>query len=152
MTADTHPADSKPITRSAPGDGVTSRRDTIAPVVAIATLVFFALVLLYLGWQIGLPQQQWDRLVFLLKGVEAIAFTAAGYLFGKEVNRQRAEKAEERAEAAEEDATNGQALATVVKTKAARVSRSGGLESSRSQGAADIQELGAIAEELFPDS
>ena len=151
MTADTHPATSKSATQAVSGNGAASRRDAIAPFVAIATLVFFALVLLYLAWQIGLPQQQWDRLIFLLNGVEAIAFAAAGYLFGKEVNRQRAEKAEERAEEAEGDATNGRALATVVKAKAARASRPSGLESTGPQGAADIKELGAIAEQLFPN-
>jgi len=150
MTADTHPVDSA-ATRPATGDGAASRRDAIAPFVAIATLGFFALVLVYLARQIGLPQPQWDRLVFLLNGVEAIAFAAAGYLFGKEVNRQRAEKAEERADAAEGDATSGRALATVVKAKAARASRPAGLEGTRPQGTADIQELGAIAERLFPN-
>jgi len=37
---------------------------------------------------------QWNRYVYLVNGVEAIVFAAAGFLFGREVNRQRAENAE----------------------------------------------------------
>ena len=39
----------------------------------------------------------WTRLVYLFSGVEGIAFAAAGFLFGREVNRARAETAEARA-------------------------------------------------------
>ena len=40
---------------------------------------------------------EWDHWVYIFGSIEAVAFTAVGWLFGKEVNRQRAEKAEERA-------------------------------------------------------
>lgn len=120
-----------------PGDEAkVSRRDVLAPYVAAAILIFFGILLLYLLRQIGLPQEQWERTVYLLNGVEAIAFAATGYLFGKEVNRQRAEKAEQRAEESEVAGANGRALATLVKVKAARASRGSGLESTRSQGGA----------------
>jgi hypothetical protein len=133
-----------------PADGRPALREQVAPFVAIGALVFFALLLTYVIMQIGLPQQQWDRIVFVISGVEAIAFAAAGYLFGREVNRQRAERAEERAEEAEEDAANGRTLATVTKNKASLAARPGGLEGSRPQGSADLRELAALAERLFP--
>lgn len=48
-------------------------------------------------------QQEWERLVYVFGAVEAIAFAAIGWVFGREVNRERAEKAEDRAETAEEE-------------------------------------------------
>lgn len=45
---------------------------------------------------------QWSRLVFLFSGVEAIVFAAAGFVFGREVHRSKAEAADNRAENAEQ--------------------------------------------------
>jgi hypothetical protein len=47
-------------------------------------------------------QTEWERWVYVFGGVEAIAFAAVGWLFGREVNRERAEKAEEGANDADE--------------------------------------------------
>jgi hypothetical protein len=44
----------------------------------------------------------WARRMAIFGSVEAIVFAAAGFLFGREVNRQRAENAEESAESAQE--------------------------------------------------
>jgi hypothetical protein len=46
---------------------------------------------------------QWERLVYVFGAFEAIAFTAVGWIFGTEVNRQRADNAEGRANKAEEE-------------------------------------------------
>lgn len=54
----------------------------------------------------------WTRLAYLFASVEAIAFGAAGALWGTTVNKQRAEQAEGRASANERDASNGRALAS----------------------------------------
>ena len=43
--------------------------------------------------------QLWDRRKMLYGSVEALAFTAAGYVFGKEVHREQAQRAEKRADA-----------------------------------------------------
>jgi hypothetical protein len=53
----------------------------------------------------------------VLKGVEAIAFTAIGWLFGREVNRGAAEAANVRADAAEQDADNAKAAASTERAK-----------------------------------
>jgi hypothetical protein len=45
--------------------------------------------------------QEWERLVYIFGAIEALAFTAVGWVFGREVNRQRAETAEKRADDAE---------------------------------------------------
>jgi hypothetical protein len=61
---------------------------------------------------------EWERWVYVFGAVEAPAFTAIGWLFGREVNRQRAEAAEQRAEKAEtqktEARTDGATLAGLV--------------------------------------
>jgi hypothetical protein len=48
-------------------------------------------------------EREWERWVFVFGAVEAVAFTAIGWVFGREVNRERAENAEERAQTAEEE-------------------------------------------------
>lgn len=81
---------------------------------------------------------QWTRAVYLLSGVEAIAFAAAGYFFGTEVNRVRAEKAEDDAEkqgqkADEKEKETQQAKDEEAKSKAEVVKiKSGVSELSRS--------------------
>jgi hypothetical protein len=70
--------------------------------VAVLVLAIFLLFTSYVLWQITSHDEvAWSRLVFVHKGLEAIALAAVGYLFGKEVHRERAEKAEERAKNAE---------------------------------------------------
>lgn len=59
--------------------------------------------------------QEWERWVYVFGAVEAIAFAAVGWVFGREVNRQRAEQAEEQASDAatkeKEEREKGAALA-----------------------------------------
>jgi hypothetical protein len=63
-------------------------------------------------------QKEWERWVYVFGAAEAIAFAAVGWVFGKEVNRERAESAENRAKSAEAEKTEekkkGAALAGMV--------------------------------------
>ena len=97
-------------------------KDTVAVAVACAALTGFGVFIIALLYLLELPENQWSRALFLLNGVEAVAFAAAGYLFGREVNRGRAENAEELADSeaqrAEQIEKNGQALAEAVRTVA----------------------------------
>ena len=70
-------------------------------IVALAAIGLFILLIREMLGLIGSEEPMWSRAVHLLTGVEAIAFSAAGFLFGKEVHRQQAEKAMERADKAE---------------------------------------------------
>jgi len=70
-------------------------------IVALAAIALFSLMIWKMLGLIGAEEPNWSRAVYLLTGVEAIAFAAAGFLFGKEVHRQQAEKAVERADKAE---------------------------------------------------
>ena len=64
----------------------------------------------------------WERWVYVFGAAEAIAFAAIGWLFGREVNRERAEKAEDKADKAqtkvEEELHKGSTLAGMVRTAA----------------------------------
>jgi len=71
-------------------------KKTLAPWIGLFAIVAFAWFVRYLLQQISVDEQQWTRSVFIFGGVEAVAFSAIGYFFGKEVHRERAEKAEDR--------------------------------------------------------
>jgi hypothetical protein len=96
--------------------------------VAVIVLVCFGTVLQKMLSQTGpeIADAQWSRYTFLYSGLEALAYAAAGFLFGREVNRQRADRAEDDAaksqaiafdaqSTAAASVANGQALATGVR-------------------------------------
>lgn len=59
--------------------------------VAVVALLVFLLSLVVLAINLdNWDEVTWTRAVFLLQGVEAVAFAAAGWLFGQEVGRQEA--------------------------------------------------------------
>lgn len=63
-------------------------------IAALAALVGFTVFIRYLMARVMVPDPQWIRLMDLFGSVEAIVFAAAGFLFGREVNRTRANSAE----------------------------------------------------------
>jgi len=97
------------MTRSTP-----TRYAIAAASLALAVWAGFAVFLLA---QTGTSDVRWTRMAWVFASVEAVAFAAAGLLFGSTVNRQRAERAEGVAEAAERDAQAGRALAAVLKAE-----------------------------------
>ena len=97
------------MTRSRP-----TRYAIAAASLALAAWAGFAVFLLA---QTGTSDVRWTRMAWVFASVEAVAFAAAGLLFGSTVNRQRAERAEGVAEAAERDAQAGRALAAVLKAE-----------------------------------
>jgi hypothetical protein len=132
-------------------------------VVAFVILVVFGVFVYYMLGLTKVAETEWTRAVYLFNGVEAVAFAAAGFLFGKEVHRAQAENADRRANQAEKnaadaekDAAGGKILATVIKEKTKALhgraktfaSTGKGIVSSAGQG--DLEELKAIADELFP--
>jgi hypothetical protein len=121
-------------------------------IIGVLALACFGIFLNYLLKNISLNDLQWNRAIYLFGGVEAIAFSAAGYFFGKEVNRQRAENAEAAAfnaafiatsETKKDAESNAklQALKVVIRAKKKALIASG------AQAAAD--ELEDIAENLI---
>ncbi|HEX8556638.1 MAG TPA: hypothetical protein VF668_00975 [Pyrinomonadaceae bacterium] len=141
-------------------------------VIAVAVLlIFWGLVKSMMGLTKA-PELEWNRAAYLFSGVEAIAYAAAGFLFGREVHRQRAEQAEQRAgseqqraseaeKKATEETTKGQTLRRVIEAKkSTRLERAPdmeGLESfqagggpAQAAGQSDIDELSRVSSELFP--
>jgi hypothetical protein len=80
--------------------------------VAVLVLLGFAGLVVTMILSANVTEQTWIRLAWVFSSVEAIAFAAAGAIFGSSVHRERAEKAEERAVKNEQQAANGRALAT----------------------------------------
>lgn len=62
-----------------------------------SVLLGFAALVVYMLGQLSADETTWSRALYLFAGVEAIAFAAAGYVFGREVHRTRALEAESRA-------------------------------------------------------
>jgi hypothetical protein len=140
-------------------------------IAVVLVLVYFAVLIYLLLAELGSNPDRWRRAVQLMQALGAVALTAAGFLFGREVNRKRAENAEERAEsvhqlaiAAKEQAaqstSNGKALAAAIQAKAKQLSTSqpstGGLEAmgpveeSQGQATGHLDELADLASHLFP--
>jgi hypothetical protein len=82
-------------------------------VVAIVAIGIWAVFLVVMLLATDMGETQWARMTFVFASVEAIAFAAAGALFGITVQRERVKSAEEKAEKNARDAANGKALAMV---------------------------------------
>jgi hypothetical protein len=82
-----------------------------ALVAAFVALVAFGVFVWFLITQTDADETRWTRLAWVFASVEAIAFGAAGALFGSSIQRQQTVSAEERAEENAEGAVNGRALA-----------------------------------------
>jgi type VI protein secretion system component VasK len=77
-----------------PGDPSPNLR-LASRVTVLALLVYLAALIVMWRNADTRNDATWARLTFLLTGIEAVVFTAVGWLFGREVNRARAEKAEQ---------------------------------------------------------
>jgi len=88
-----------------------------ALVVAAFVLVAFGIFVVFLVAQVGEDDVAWSRLAWIFTSVQAIAFGAAGALFGSSIQRERAEKAEESARENAQGAANGKALAEAIKAE-----------------------------------
>ena len=84
----------------------------LALYVAIAALVAWLVFTVYLLFQVNSDELAWTRIAWVFASVEAIAFAAAGALFGTAVQRENVERAEDRATTAEEVAESNRGHAT----------------------------------------
>ena len=149
-------------------------RDSLAAVVAVcALLMFLVLVILMFLLRSG-SETAWGRLVYLLTGVEAVAFAGAGWLFGKEVHRAEAQRAEEqvqteqqRSAQAEDDARKANDTAHAERLRGARIVqavetanaqqqpvRQAGEQEVSARGGASRNALGSVADlarQLYPE-
>lgn len=128
----------------------SSKLGGVGLVAAVIVLAAWFVFVLYLAFHSGAPEQQWARLTGVFSSIEAVAFGAAGALFGTSIQKQQIQDSKERAEQAEQKATDhadaaakGRALATAVKAHA--VAR------TAITAARPVDDLAAMAERLFPD-
>ncbi|HPW73569.1 MAG: hypothetical protein WAZ20_09565 [Methanothrix sp.] len=86
-------------------------KEQIADGLGVIIIAAWLILVYFLLINRGESELLWSRSMFVFGSVEAIAFAAAGYYFGKEVHRERADKAEARDQKHEADAnkfkTNG---------------------------------------------
>jgi len=139
--------------------------DVVKYAIAVLALAGFSWIIIDLMGKTGsASEMEWTRAVYLLSGVEAIAFAAAGFIFGREVNRQRAEKAEKRAseaQAQKEESqqravsfeTKGYALASAIRARKQTAFKSPATAKTFGEGPGAVQEIDALnslANDLFP--
>jgi hypothetical protein len=150
-------------------------KDILTSALGVLALIGFAIFVAFLLRQAaGAEELAWTRLIYVFSGVEAIAFAAAGYFFGREVQRARAENAEStlgkvqaQAESAREQAnalaienqglqTRGEMLAEAIRAKAGgRQVRADsfsalGVANAVPLAQADYEELVQLADKAFP--
>jgi uncharacterized integral membrane protein len=123
--------------------------------VAFLTLIAFSAMVIFALSELDAREPRWTRLAWLFSAVEAIAFAAAGALFGSSVHRARAERAEAEARTTRKDAERGRALASVIKADdpqtdagASRLESLGPAEAAPA--AALARHHAEVARELFP--
>jgi len=141
-----------------------ARLQGVAFIAALVLLGAWLLLHVWLAFHTDSSDVEWMRLVSLVGSIEAVAFAAAGALFGTTVQRQRVEEARRRADEAEEReeeaktasaanaelAANGRALAAAVKVFDREPD--GKLASSRVSAAEGVnKQLVSLARTLFPD-
>src|SRR4051794_35716921 len=100
-------------------------KETLAGLVTLLALAGFSAFIIYLLFDIGAKDPVWSRRTYLFAAVEAITFAAVGWLFGKEVHRERAEAAEKRADSAETKADTASAKAAANSEESARLHERG---------------------------
>ncbi len=95
--------------------------ELFAAAAGLLVLVALAIMIVYLLKHTDMVESEWNRAIYLLSGVESIAFAAAGYFFGREVNRKRAENAEHNAKEAEKTAQTESEKAKQAEKEVAKV-------------------------------
>lgn len=156
-----------PTTDPAEDTLVARLRGVAAIIVAVLVLIGFAGFVAYLVANVNASAQSWTRYVYLFGAVQALLFTAFGWLFGREVNRQAVKSAEARADsaatraevanaAAADQKARGEALTAGIEVRASGAAAAGAVEERGIGGApgaaarTDLDELAAFARTLFP--
>lgn len=163
-----------------PGTGANGTRTPLPTATTLkVALAVLGIYIIFVGLLIFLRRdQEWDRLIYLMTGFEAIVFAAIGWIFGTSVARGAVQEAKTaQAEAKEQagaarveataaresaetaraerdstlqDAERGRAIAASIKAKALRSSRMGARPEDRPP-SPELAELQNLAERLFPD-
>ena len=121
-------------------------------VVAIVAVAIWAVFLGIMLWATDTNETQWARMTYVFASVEAIAFAAAGALFGVTVQRERVKSAEETAKRNERDAANGRALAASIADGGGGGENPEAYAYGTGEPTADVRQRHSdLAKRLFPD-
>ena len=93
-------------------ENLNKQRFILAVIIFIAYIIFIIYLITKTSTENDLL---WTRLLYLFTGIEAIVFAALGYVFGRDINRSRAENAEKDAEKAKKDEAKAKADAEKAK-------------------------------------
>jgi hypothetical protein len=115
--------------------------------IGVLVLVGFGVLLVYMFGLLSSSETTWNRALYLFSGVEAIAFAAAGYFFGREVHRTRAEQAEARAYQAEQQWQQWSQRALEAETKGQSLSTVADMLAKQHP---ELEPLAQMAQTLFP--
>lgn len=102
--------------------GKKGEKGRLIIVIPIVVLAAFAVLIAYMMLHLQADETTGTRALYhliLYGGAEAFTFAAAWFLFGKEVSRERADKAESRAESARQEASQAQQQVRDAQQKAA---------------------------------
>ncbi len=137
-------------------------RNIVAPIAAVVVTAVYVVFVAILWGQVGNSETDWGRKLLLFSGVQAVAFSGVGWLFGKEVNKGAVNAAADATGKATEAARahgvaqgRGEALALAVRHAAPGAARAGGggLEAAPAGGGAPgTVGLRDLADQLFPDA
>ncbi len=117
---------------------------------AAAALLGFGAFVFYMITQVEAAEVRWTRLAWLFASVEAIAFGAAGALFGSSIQRGRAERAERAAAESSREAVRGRALAEALVADAEAAPPGGAAPAADERALSVVGRHAALARKLFP--
>ena len=101
-------------------------KEWVGLIAAIVFLIgYLGISYLLFSQQLGLEEPLWGHAMVIFTSIESIALTAAGYLFGREVNRARAVQAEQQANQAQQLAISATQEAARATQEAAREAQKG---------------------------
>jgi hypothetical protein len=98
-------------------------KSAVTLVTAIALIVAGGVLIAFMFQNVAATDDEWQRYVYLLSGVEAVVFAAVRWLFGKEVHREQAATAEAARKASEEEKGNAVADAAGAEAKGRELAR-----------------------------
>lgn len=123
---------------------------------AVVAILAYGAMIVFLVTAADSQEVVWSRLIYVFSSVQALAFAAAGTLWGTTISQARVEKAEAQASESAVDATNGKALAAALKAESTNPKESDGDRNFRGQAPADngaqvvIVRHAELADRLFP--
>ena len=129
------------------GDAPEGLRGLVTVIAAVVVLLGCAALMIYLVGRAGRADfETWSRYLYLFGAVQALVFTALGWLFGREVNLRAVRNAEARADRA--TATLEEVVATAARHEANGRALRAAVETRDDDQPSDLARL---ARALFPN-